>query len=437
MEDLALGHRDKRRTFPRRSVQEYDLTQDARPCRFCDAPLRTTFVDLGASPLANSFLEPVQLQRMEPFFPLHAYICDRCLFVQLEELESPEAIFRDYAYFSSYSDTFLAHAKAYCEAVSERFTIDERSRVVEIASNDGYLLRNFVEAGVPVLGIDPAANVARVAVGNGVPTMVEFFGEALARKLRDGEKGADLIVANNVLAHVPDLHDFVEGIRILLRPGGVMTVEFPHLMRLLEENQFDTIYHEHFSYFSFLTAERILAKHGIVVFDVEEIDTHGGSLRVYGRHDEDGSKPVGPRVEELRTREISKGLDRIETYLCFADRVAHTQREFLALLIDQKNQGKSMVAYGAAAKGNTLLNYCGIGTDFFDYIVDRSPHKQGLFLPGSRIPILAPERIRETRPDYVVILAWNLKDEVMESLRDVRGWGGRFVVPIPRIQVFE
>lgn len=374
---------------------------------------------------------------MEPFFPLHAYICDQCLLVQLEEFESPEAIFGDYAYFSSYSDTFLAHAKAYCAAVSERFSIDERSRVVEIASNDGYLLRNFVETGVPVLGIEPAANVARVAIENGVPTMVDFFGEALARKLRDEDNGADLIAANNVLAHVPNLNDFVEGIRILLRPAGVVTVEFPHLMRLLEKNQFDTIYHEHFSYFSFLTVERVFARHGIVVFDVEEVDTHGGSLRVYGRHEEDASKPVGPRVEELREREISKGLDRVETYLGFQEEVERTKREFLTFLIDQKNRGKCIVAYGAAAKGNTLLNYCGVGTDFIDYIVDRSPHKQGLYLPGSHIPIRAPEHILETRPDCVIILAWNLKEEIMESMSEVREWGGRFAVPIPRIEVFE
>ena len=311
------------------------MTRDARACRLCGSRLATTFVDLGVSPLANSFLEPDALNRMEPFFPLHAYICDECLLVQLEEFESPEAIFRDYAYFSSYSDTFLAHARGYCATVTERFAIDERSRVVEIASNDGYLLRNFLDAGVPVLGIEPAANVGRVAMESGIPTIAEFFGKALARKLRREETGADLLVANNVLAHVPALNDFVEGIKILLNPVGVMTVEFPHLMRLLEQNQFDTIYHEHFSYFSFLTAERVFKKHGITLFDVEEIDTHGGSLRLYGRHEEDGSKPVSPRVEALRRREIDEGLDRVERYLSFAEQVAATKRELLAFLIEE------------------------------------------------------------------------------------------------------
>jgi SAM-dependent methyltransferase len=413
------------------------LRRQAGGCRFCGAPFGTTFVDLGVSPLANSFLKPEQLNRMELFYPLHAYVCDRCLLVQLEEFESPEAIFDEYAYFSSFSDTLLAHAKAYCEAMSERFGIDERSRVVEIASNDGYLLRNFVEMGVPVLGIEPAANVARAATERGIPTLVEFFGAALAQRLRGEDQGADLLAANNVLAHVPALNDFVKGIEILLEPRGVVTVEFPHLMRLMERNQFDTIYHEHFSYFSFLSAERVFARHGITLFDVEEIDTHGGSLRLYGRHAQDVSKPVDPRVEALRQREIAEGFDRVERYLSFAEQVAATKRELLGFLIEQKGRGKSLVAYGAAAKGNTLLNYCGVGTDLLDYVVDRSPHKQGLYLPGSRIPIHPPERLRETKPDFVVILAWNLKDEIMESVRFVRDWGGRFVVPIPRIAVFE
>ena len=406
-------------------------------CRFCESPLGTTFVDLGVSPLANSYLRSEQLGRMEPFYPLHAYVCDACLLVQLEEFESPAAIFEDYAYFSSYSDTLLAHAKAYCEAMSERFGIDADSHVVEIASNDGYLLRNFVEVGVPVTGIEPAANVAKVAVENGIPSVVEFFGEALATRLRDEGKGADLIAANNVLAHVPAINDFVRGMQVLLNPAGVVTVEFPHLMRLMEHNQFDTIYHEHFSYFSFLTVERIFATHGLTLFDVEEIDTHGGSLRIYARHAQDDSKPVGPRVEALRAREISDGFDQVERYTSFAERVAATKRALLAFLIEQKEQGKQIAAYGAAAKGNTLLNYCGIGPDFLDYIVDRSPHKQGQYLPGSRIPIVSADRLEETKPDFVLILAWNLKDEVMESMRFVREWGGRFVVPIPRIAVYE
>jgi 2-polyprenyl-3-methyl-5-hydroxy-6-metoxy-1,4-benzoquinol methylase len=406
-------------------------------CRFCESPLGTTFVDLGVSPLANSYLRPDQLQRMEPFYPLHAYVCDACLLVQLEEFESPEEIFGDYAYFSSYSDTLLAHAKAYCEAMTERFGIGASSHVVEVASNDGYLLRNFVEVGVPVTGIEPAANVAKVAVENGVPTLVEFFGEAMAGRLRAAGKGADLIAANNVLAHVPAINDFVRGMKVLLNPTGVVTVEFPHLMRLMEHNQFDTIYHEHFSYFSFLVVERIFATHGLVLFDVEEIPTHGGSLRIFARHAEDVSKPVSGRVEGLRAREIADGFDRVERYTDFGAQVAATKRALLAFLIEQKEQGRQIVGYGAAAKGNTLLNYCGIGPDFLDYVVDRSPHKQNQYLPGSRIPVVPAERLAETKPDFVLILAWNLKDEVMESMRHVREWGGRFVVPIPRIATYE
>ncbi len=409
----------------------------AGDCRFCGAALSTTFVDLGVSPLANSYLKPERLNRMEPFYPLHAYVCDDCLLVQLEEFETPEAIFGDYAYFSSYSDTLLAHAKAYCEQMARRFGIDASRRVVEIASNDGYLLRNFVEMGVPVLGIEPAANVAKTAVERGIPTLVEFFGEALARRLRDEGRSAHLIAANNVLAHVPALNDFVRGLALLLEPDGVITIEVPHLMRLVERNQFDTIYHEHFSYFSLLVLERIFASHDLAVFDVDEIDTHGGSLRIYARHAADDSKPVHAGVAELRGREIADGFDRVDRHTSFGEQVAATKRALLSFLVEAKGQGRSIVAYGAAAKGNTLLNYCGVGTDFVDYIVDRSPHKQGLYLPGSRIPILGPEKIAETRPDYVLILAWNLKDEVMESMRHVREWGGRFVVPIPRVAVFE
>jgi len=413
------------------------IQRDQGACRFCGSPLETTVVDLGVSPLANAYLRPEQLRQAETFYPLHVFVCDDCLLVQLEEFESPQAMFSDYAYFSSYSDTFLAHAKAYCEQMSQRFGLDRGSQVVEIASNDGYLLRNFVAAGVPVLGVEPAANVAQAAIDQGVPTLVEFFGEGLARELRAQGKAADLLLANNVLAHVPALNDFVRGTQLLLAPQGVMTVEFPHLMRLLDLNEFDTIYHEHFSYFSLLVAERIFATHGIVVFDVEELDIHGGSLRLYGRHREDTSKPVTPRVEALRAREIERGLDRVETYLPFAEQVARTKRELLTFLIEKKSQGKQLVAYGAPAKGNTLLNYCGVGPDLLDYTVDRSPHKQGCYLPGSRIPIHGPERLRETQPDYVLILAWNLKQEIVESMRFVREWGGRFVVPIPRVALVE
>ena len=405
-------------------------------CRFCGAPLTRTFVDLGMSPLANSYVEPSDLGRKEEFYPLHVFICDACLLVQLEELQSPEAIFGEYAYFSSYSDSWLRHAQAYVELVTKRFGLGPDSLVVEMASNDGYLLQYFVEEGIPVLGIEPAANVAEAARDNGIPTLVRFFGEALAEELAAEGQHADLVVGNNVLAHVPQLNDFVRGMKILLKPQGVITMEFPHLMRLMADNQFDTIYQEHFSYFSFLTVERVFAEHGLVLFDVEELPSHGGSLRIYARHAKDDSKSVGDRVEELRTREIQEGFDRVEHYLAFDERVRATKRKLLTFLTQAKEEGRSIVGYGAAAKGNTLLNYCGVRTDFLDYVVDRSPHKQGRFLPGTRIPIYHPDRIRETRPDYVLILPWNLRGEIMETMSHVQEWGGRFVVPIPEVTVY-
>lgn len=405
-------------------------------CRFCGAALEHTFVDLGASPLAQSFLSQDQLNQMEPFYPLHVYVCGKCYLVQLQEFVAPENIFSDYLYFASYSDSWLAHAKAYTDLMVDRFAINENSLVVEIASNDGYLLQYFVEKKVPVLGVEPAANVAAVAVKKGIPSLVKFFNSDTSRELVAKGRQADLLLGNNVLAHVPDVNNFVAGMKILLKPMGVITMEFPHLMRLMEENQFDTIYHEHFSYFSFLAVEKIFAAHGLTLFDVQELPTHGGSLRIFARHAEDSSKPVGPRVTDLRSREQAAGFDQLETYSRFAEQVKETKRKLLDFLIHEKQSGKKIAAYGAAAKGNTLLNYCGVRTDFLDYVVDRSPYKQGKLLPGVRIPIYPPEQIRETRPDYLLILPWNLKDEVIKTNAYIREWGGQFVVPIPEVAIY-
>src|SRR5215510_4360589 len=405
-------------------------------CRFCGTPLKLSFADLGMSPPSNSYLEAADLNRMERFYPLHAWVCEKCFLVQLEEFETPEEIFSDYAYFSSYSDSWLAHAKAYTELMIARFGLGAASFVVEIASNDGYLLQYFVAQGVPVLGIEPAANVAAVVEQKGVPTLVKFFGTKTAIELAAAGRKADLIAGNNVLAHVPDLNDFVRGMRLLLKPGGVVTMEFPHLLRLMLENQFDTIYHEHYSYFSFVVAERVFAAHGLTLFDVDEIPTHGGSLRIYARHVEDDGKPLGPRVDELRAREELAGFTRLERYASFDEQVKETKRKLLEFLITAKRQGKSIAGYGAPGKGNTLLNYCGIRTDFLDYTVDRSPHKQGKFLPGTHIPICHPDRIGETKPDYVLILPWNLRDEIIEQMAHIRSWGGQFVVPIPEVKVY-
>jgi SAM-dependent methyltransferase len=404
-------------------------------CRFCRAPLRHTFVDLGMSPLCESFLPADQLNAMEPFYPLHVRVCERCFLVQLQEYVSPEHIFTEYAYFSSYSNDWLEHAKSYTEMIAKRLALGPQSLVMELASNDGYLLQWFVKQGIPVLGIEPAANVARVAIEKGVPTRVEFFGrEAAARLVEEGIQ-ADLIAGNNVLAQVPDLNSFVAGMKIALKPGGTITLEFPHLMRLMQENQFDTIYHEHFSYFSLLTTEKILEAHGLEAYDVEELWTHGGSLRIYARHAGAGGEPASERLHELRRREAAAGFDRIETYSGFEEQVRETKRKLLDFLIRAKREGKRIAGYGAPGKGNTLLNYCGIRTDFLDYTVDRNPYKHGRYLPGTHIPIFPPEKIAETRPDYVLILPWNLKDEIVRQLAYVREWGARFVVPIPEVTV--
>jgi len=407
----------------------------AAPCRICSAPVHHTFVDLGMSPLCESYLRPDQLNEMEAFYPLHVFVCERCFLVQLQEYVRPEAIFSEYAYFSSYSDAWLEHARRYTDGVVERFGLDAASFVIELASNDGYLLRNFVARGIPAVGIEPAANIAEVAIRQGVRTRVAFFGRTLAEEIVAEEGRADLIVGNNVLAQVPDLNDFVAGMRVLLKPSGVITVEFPHLLRLMRDNQFDTIYHEHFSYFSFLTAESLFAAHDLVLFDVDELPTHGGSLRLYARHREDESKPITERIAALRRCETDEGFQRIESYGRFAQQVERTKWKLLSFLIEAKRAGKSVVGYGAPGKGNTLLNYCGIRTDFLDYTVDKNPYKHGKFTPGTHIPIHPPGKILETRPDYVLILPWNFKDEIVRQMAGIGGWGGQFVVPIPEVRL--
>ena len=406
-------------------------------CRFCGAALQHTFVDLGMSPLSNAYLRIEQLNQMEPFYPLHARVCDQCFLVQLEQFEGPEKIFGDYAYFSSYSESWLCYARDYAHCAVERFRLHKDSLVVEVASNDGYLLQYFQQNGIPVLGVEPARNVAEAARKKGIATVSKFFGVETARELHAAGKQADLIVANNVLAHVPDIKDFVAGLKLALKPHGVITIEFPHLLRLIEGHQFDTIYHEHFSYFSFSTAEEICRKHGLRIFDVEELPTHGGSLRLYACHEEASSPPVERGIAQLREREITAGMRDLKTYSGFGEGVRETKRSLLELLIGLKRKAKSIVGYGAPAKGNTLLNYCGIGADFLGYTVDISPHKQNHFLPGTHIPIYSPDVIKRTRPDYVLILPWNLRTEIIEQLADIRRWGGRFIIPIPKAEVLE
>lgn len=412
-------------------------SSDHSGCRFCGSKLEHIFVDLGVSPLVQSFLSSDKLNQMEPFYPLQVFVCGKCFLVQLQEFVAPENIFSDYLYFASYSDTWLAHAKRYTDEMVRRFPISEKSLVIEIASNDGYLLQYFAEKNIPVLGIEPAANVAQVAAKKGISSITKFFSRETAKELVAAGKRADLLLGNNVLAHVPDVNDFVEGMKILLKPQGVITMEFPHLMQLMEQNQFDTIYHEHFSYFSFLTVQKIFAAHGLTLFDVEELPTHGGSLRIFARHAEDSTKPVGQAVTDLCAREEARGYARLETYSRFAEQVKETKRKLLEFLIKAKRNGKRIAAYGAAAKGNTLLNYCAIRTDFLDYTVDRSPYKQGMFLPGTRIPVYSPDQIRRTQPDYLLILPWNLKDEIIQQNAYIRDWGGQFVVPIPEVTVYS
>ena len=406
-------------------------------CRFSGQPLHHSFVDLGMSPLANAYLSAEQLNQAEKYYPLHAYVSENTLLVQLEQFETPDNIFSDYAYFSSYSESWLKHAKAYTEMIVERFGFNQNHQVIEIASNDGYLLQNFVDKGIPVLGIEPAENIAKVAEEKGIPSLIKFFGVQTAKELVIQGIKADLLIGNNVLAHVPNLNDFIAGLKIILNPNGILTMEFPHVLQLIQQNQFDTIYHEHFSYFSFLTVDKIFAAHNLTLFDVEELPTHGGSLRIYAKHDDAESPSISERVKDLKSKEIAAGLHLIETYITFGEKVKETKRKLLRFLLAAKVENKSIVGYGAPAKGNTLLNYCGIGRDFIDYTVDRNPHKQGLFLPGTHIPIASPDKIRETQPDYLLILPWNLKEEIMEQMAFIGEWGGQFVVPIPEVKVYS
>jgi SAM-dependent methyltransferase len=405
-------------------------------CRFCESPLELTMVDLGKSPLCESFLPADRLETMEAFFPLHVRVCTRCWLAQLPSFVPTSEIFEEYAYFSAYSDSWVEHARVYADMVSDRLGLGSDSLVVELASNDGYLLQHFLPKGIPVLGIDPAANVARAAEERGVPTLVDFFGVELAERLRAEGRRADLVLGNNVLAQVPDINDFIAGVAILLAPGGTATFEFPHLARLLEGLQYDTIYHEHYSYFSLTSIRAIFEAHGLKVVDVEELASHGGSLRVYGAHAGDERDP-SPAVAELIGREESEGLREPDRYRRFAEDVEESKRALLEVLIELRRTGKQVVGYGAPGKGNTLLNYCGIRTDFLDYTVDRNPYKHGRFTPGTHIPILPPERIAETRPDAIVILPWNLAREIAAQLAYTQEWGAELIVPIPTARVLE
>ena len=407
----------------------------AARCRFCAASLSRMFCDLGLSPLSNAYIDPARQPEKEAVYPLRAWLCEQCMLVQLEAFETPENIFGDYAYFSSFSDSWLAHSRAYAGAMRSRLALGTQSLIVEVASNDGYLLQYFAVESIPVLGIEPAANVAAEARRRGIPTLVRFFGSQLADELASQGKRADLLIGNNVLAHVPDLNDFVQGLARLVADDGVITMEFPHLLRLMQQNQFDTIYHEHFSYFSLFTAEKVFAAHGLAIFDVEQIPTHGGSLRVFACRGGSARNRPSSQLDALRAEERAAGLDRPEGYAQFAGQVAATRRALLELLRGLKDAGKRIAAYGAPAKGNTLLNYCGIGPDILDYTVDRSPHKQGKLLPGTRIPIYPPAKVAETKPDYLLILPWNIKEEIMEQMALIRSWGGRFIVPIPKPSV--
>jgi len=417
-------------------LQKVDAQTVTKACRFCSAGLQRTFVDLGMSPLCETYPSSAELNHSEVYYPLHVYVCEKCWLVQLEEYESAESIFSDYPYFASYSDSWLKHCEKYCTEMKTRFGLGKQCFVAEVASNDGYLLQYFVRLGVPVLGIEPAANVAKAAIEKGVPTLVRFFGTQVAKELATEGRTADLVVGNNVLAQVPDLNDFVEGLKILLKPEGVLTLEFPHLLRLIELNEFDTIYHEHFSYFSLISTIKVMEAHGLRVFDVEELKSHGGSLRVFACRASGKTHAIEPNVRKVIADEINAKLDRIEGYESFARQVKKIKFEFLDFLLSAAKQGKKVAGYGAPGKSATLLHYCGIGKDLIEYTVDRSLYKQGRHLPGTRIPIYHPDRIRETKPDYLVILPWNLKDEVMQQLQIIRGWGGRFVVPIPKVTVY-
>ena len=406
-------------------------------CRFCNEKIEHSFVDLGMSPLCQTHIKPEQLNLMESFYPLHAYVCTNCYLVQLDEYVTPDEIFSDYDYFSSFSESWVKHAKDYTDMITERINLTSDSLVVEIASNDGYLLQHFVENDIPVLGIEPAANIAAAAVNKGIRTTVVFFGEETAKSAREEYGPADLLLGNNVLAHVPNINDFVAGMKALLNKGGTITMEFPHLLQLINENQFDTIYHEHFSYLSFYTVEQIFAHHGITLFDVQELPSHGGSLRIFGRHTNETDRPVTQNAIDLRNREVKAGVNNLTLYKAYEEKVKETKRKLLTFLIEKKREGKTVIGYGAPGKGNTLLNYCGIRQDFLEYTVDLSPQKQGKYTPGCRLPILDPKVIKETKPDYVLILPWNLAKEISQQHAYISEWGGKFVVPIPEVKVLD
>ena len=406
-------------------------------CRFCNNPLKHIFVNLGQSPLSNSFLKQEMLNQTEPTYPLCAFVCEKCFLVQLPEYENPENIFGDYAYFSSYSDTWLKHAESYVNLMLNRFSFDKNNLVVEIASNDGYLLQYFKKKGIPILGIEPAVNVAKVAEQKGIPTIVKFFGTETAKELVKKEKTVDLLIGNNVLAHVPNINDFVKGLKIVLKKNGIITMEFPHLLQLIQNNQFDTIYHEHFSYLSLFVTNTIFSHHKLKIFDVEQLPTHGGSLRIFATHNENENITISKKVNELINEEHQFGLSNIETFRNFSNKVEYVQEKLLSFLNTAKKEGKKVVCYGAAAKGNTLLNYCKVDSSLVDYIVDKNPHKQGKFLPGSHLPIKSPDEILKTKPSFVLILPWNIKDEIINQMNHIRKWGGKFVVPIPEVNIID
>jgi 2-polyprenyl-3-methyl-5-hydroxy-6-metoxy-1,4-benzoquinol methylase len=407
-------------------------------CRFCQSELKVIFADLGMSPLANSYLKEEQLDKMEPFYPLCSFVCEKCLLVQLDEFESPKNIFSDYAYFSSFSESWVKHVEDFSKMAIERFNLNKKHKVIEIASNDGYLLQHFKKKNISVLGIDPAVNVGKVAIGKGIPTIPKFFGIKTAKEIVDNGNQADLLIAINVLPHTPELIDFIKGAKILLKNNGTMVIQFSaYLLQLIENNEFDMIYHEHFSYFSLHTLKKILSKFGLEIFDVKEVPVHGGSLRIFIKHEKENVEPINKNVKDQLEKEQIYGLDKISTYVDFSKKIEHVKSKLWEFFITAKKENKKVICYGAAAKGNTLLNYCGVGKDFVEYSVDISPHKQGLYLPGTHIPIYSPEKIRETKPDYILLLAWNLKDEIMKQLDFVKEWGGKFVVPIPEVEILD
>ena len=404
-------------------------------CRFCNEPVTNIFVDLGISPLSNAFLKKEMLNDVEKKFPLCVYVCDNCFLVQLPEFEKPENIFEDYAYFSSYSSIWLEHAENYVDMMIKKFDFNEKSVVIEIASNDGYLLQFFKEKNIPILGIEPAVNVAKVAKEKGIPTITKFFGVNTANELKKEDKLSDLIIGNNVLAHVPNLNDFVKGLKILLKSTGIITLEFPHILQLIEKNQFDTIYHEHFSYLSLNTVKQIFEFHNIIIFDVEEIPTHGGSLRIYAKHKINKNFEIKNSVNDLLEKEKEFGLLNLSFYLEFSRKVELVKKELIEFFNNTKQNGKKIVCYGAAAKGNTLLNYCGIGKENIEYVVDINSYKQGLYLPGSHLHIKKPEEIKKDKPDFILILPWNIKEEIMKDISFIHDWNGKFVIPIPRVMI--